>query len=61
MIRKPVVAGQFYPNDQDELKIMIKQCFGHKFGPGKQPPIKSDEKIEKENFLDYQDYAKLIE
>jgi len=45
MIRKPVVAGQFYPNDQDELKIMIKQCFEHKFGPGKQPPIKSNEKI----------------
>ena len=45
MIRKPVVAGQFYPNEQDELKIMIKQCFEHKFGPGKQPPIKSDEKI----------------
>ena len=45
MIRKSVVAGQFYPNDQDELKIMIKQCFEHKFGPGKQPPIESDEKI----------------
>ena len=45
MIRKPVVAGQFYPNDQDELRIMIKQCFQHKFGPGEYTPIKSDEKI----------------
>ena len=45
MIRKPVVSGQFYPSNQDELKMMIKQCFEHKFGPGKQPPIDSDEKI----------------
>ena len=31
------------------------------YGEGWIIKIKSDEKIEKENFLDYQDYAKLIE
>jgi hypothetical protein len=45
MIRKPVVSGQFYPNEQDDLKMMIKQSFEHKFGPGKQPPIDSNEEI----------------
>ena len=34
MIREPVVAGQFYPGQKDELENMIKYCFEHKYGPG---------------------------
>ena len=34
MIREPVVAGQFYPGQKDELENMIKNCFEHKYGPG---------------------------
>ena len=44
MIREPVVAGQFYPGDEKELKNMIKSCFEHKFGPGTDS-IESNEKI----------------
>ncbi|MDH3342021.1 MAG: MEMO1 family protein [Nitrosopumilus sp.] len=44
MIREPVVAGQFYPNDKKELKNMIKSCFEHKYGPGTDS-IESNEKI----------------
>jgi AmmeMemoRadiSam system protein B len=44
MIRKPVVAGQFYPGVKKELKNMIKSCFEHKFGPGTYS-IESIEKI----------------
>jgi AmmeMemoRadiSam system protein B len=33
MIRKPVVAGQFYPEAKDELEEMIDSCMNHKFGP----------------------------
>ena len=44
MIREPVVAGQFYPDDKKELKNMIKSCFEHKFGPGTYS-IESKEKI----------------
>ena len=44
MIREPVVAGQFYPDDKKELKNMIKSCFEHKFGPGTYS-IESNEKI----------------
>jgi len=44
MIRKPVVAGQFYPGEKKELKNMIKSCFEHKFGPGTYS-IESSEKI----------------
>jgi len=36
LIREPVVAGQFYPDRKEELKNMIKYCFDHKYGPGKQ-------------------------
>ena len=45
MIRKPVVSGQFYPNEKNELQNMIKQCFDSEFGPGNQPPNNSSEKI----------------
>ena len=45
MIRKPVVAGSFYPDDSDELNQMIQNCFTHKFGPNSNPPKKSIEQI----------------
>jgi AmmeMemoRadiSam system protein B len=44
MIRQPVVAGQFYPGEKEELKNMIKSCFEHKFGPGTDS-TESSEKI----------------
>jgi len=44
MIRKPVVAGQFYPDKKEDLEKMIKSCFEHKYGPGNQP-TESNEKI----------------
>jgi AmmeMemoRadiSam system protein B len=44
MIRKPVVAGQFYPDKKEDLKDMIKYCMEHKYGPGSNPII-SNEKI----------------
>ncbi|MCV0430476.1 MEMO1 family protein [Nitrosopumilus sp.] len=34
MIREPVVAGQFYPDNKEDLEKMIKSCFKHQFGPG---------------------------
>lgn len=34
MIRAPVVAGQFYPDDKEDLKKMIRTCLESKFGPG---------------------------
>lgn len=43
MIRKPVVAGQFYPGTKDELERMIDHCMQHKYGPGSQ--TQKDEKI----------------
>ncbi len=36
-IRKPVVAGQFYPSDKDELIEEIKSIFLDKLGPQKLP------------------------
>lgn len=36
-IRKPVVAGQFYPSDRKELVSAIKESFTSKFGPGGLP------------------------
>ena len=45
-------------NDLEDSPDKVNQdCYGG----GWIIKIKSDEKIEKENFLDYQDYAKLIE
>ena len=45
MIREPVVAGQFYQSDPDELTKSIKNCFSHEFGPGKNLPNIQNEKI----------------
>jgi AmmeMemoRadiSam system protein B len=44
-IRTPAVAGMFYSGEKKELKKSIKECFLHKFGPGKIPPIKTNKKI----------------
>ncbi|QDI88722.1 AmmeMemoRadiSam system protein B [Candidatus Nitrosopumilus sp. SW] len=43
MIRKPVVAGQFYPGTKNELEEMIDYCVQHKYGPGNQ--TQKDEEI----------------
>ncbi len=37
-VRKPAVAGQFYPSDPDELSALIDECYLHSLGPGKSPP-----------------------
>ena len=44
MIRKPVVAGQFYPDRKEDLENMIKYCMEHEYGPGSDS-IGSNEKI----------------
>ena len=36
-IRKPAVAGYFYPANKDELIKLIENCFKHPLGPGKLP------------------------
>jgi len=38
LVRKPAVAGQFYPADPEELSSLIDQCYTHPLGPGKSPP-----------------------
>lgn len=45
MIRKPVVAGKFYPATKTELIKEIKESFTTKFGPGKVPELKNDKII----------------
>ena len=37
-VRKPAVAGQFYPADPDELSSIIDECYLHRLGPGRKPP-----------------------
>ena len=37
-IRKPAVAGQFYPSDPVELAELIDRCYVHPLGPGRSPP-----------------------
>ena len=44
-VRTPAVAGMFYPKSSEELKSSIKNCFLHKYGPGKLPPSLEDKKI----------------
>jgi len=44
-IRTPAVAGMFYSGEKKELKKSIKDCFLHKFGPGKIPPSNIKKKI----------------
>ena len=40
LIRKPAVAGQFYPADPKELASLIDQCYMHPLGPGSSPPAR---------------------
>ena len=37
-VRKPAVAGQFYPSSPEELSSLIDSCYTHRLGPGKNPP-----------------------
>ena len=36
-VRRPVVAGSFYPAQPDRLRRQIEECFNHKLGPGRLP------------------------
>jgi AmmeMemoRadiSam system protein B len=36
-IRRPAVAGSFYPSDERELVKLIESCFTHRLGPGELP------------------------
>jgi MEMO1 family protein len=38
LLRKPAVAGQFYPANPEELSTTIDQCYLHPLGPGRMPP-----------------------
>ena len=45
-VRRPCVAGAFYPADPERLKNAIQECFTHRLGPGALPEQKSpDRKI----------------
>ncbi len=44
-IRKPVVAGQFYPKDAEELEAAIKESFVSRFGPGALPGKRGSKKL----------------
>ena len=37
-VRKPAVAGQFYPSDPGELSDLVDGCYLHPLGPGRSPP-----------------------
>ncbi len=41
MIRKPAVAGSFYPDNPETLKKTIEDCFMSKFGVGSIPELKT--------------------
>ncbi|MCW4050598.1 MAG: AmmeMemoRadiSam system protein B [Candidatus Bathyarchaeota archaeon] len=43
-VRRPAVAGTFYPAQPERLKAMIVTCFQHKLGPGRLPAEPSDER-----------------
>jgi hypothetical protein len=40
-VRRPYVAGSFYPREPQRLRNEIEDCFKHKLGPGRLP-VKSD-------------------
>ncbi len=44
-VRTPAVAGMFYPNETQEVKKLVHDCFLHPFGPGKIPPNNEKKKI----------------
>jgi len=37
-VRKPAVAGSFYPSDAEELKRLVRESYVHPLGPGRYPP-----------------------
>jgi len=39
-VRRPAVAGSFYPDDPEELKGLIRDSYMHPLGPGSAPPAK---------------------
>ncbi len=39
-VRRPAVAGSFYPDDPQELRQAIRDSYLHPLGPGKLPPLK---------------------
>ncbi|MBD3163911.1 AmmeMemoRadiSam system protein B [Candidatus Woesearchaeota archaeon] len=45
MTRFPIVAGQFYPAGQKNLKKQIEKCFSSEFGPGSLPAQKNEKTI----------------
>jgi AmmeMemoRadiSam system protein B len=40
-VRKPAVAGAFYPSGVSELSQMIDDCYVHPLGPGRRPPAEA--------------------
>jgi AmmeMemoRadiSam system protein B len=43
-VRRPYVAGAFYPADPTRLRRTIEECFTHRFGPGRTPELKTSER-----------------
>ena len=43
-VRRPCVAGAFYPADPERLKNAIQECFTHRLGPRALPEQKSPER-----------------
>lgn len=43
-VRRPCVAGAFYPADRGRLRRTIEECFTHRLGPGSLPGPKSEER-----------------
>ena len=41
-MRLPAVAGQFYPSDEKQLEILIRELFLHPLGPGYVPTLSPD-------------------
>ena len=37
-VRRPAVAGSFYPSDPAELRQLIRDSYLHPLGPGREPP-----------------------
>lgn len=44
-VRKPTVAGQFYPKSAEELEKAIKESFTSRFGPGSMPGKRGSKKV----------------
>lgn len=45
-VRRPCVAGSFYPADPERLRRTIEGCFTHRLGPGRLPgPAASERRI----------------